>query len=230
MNCPVKSLHDLPPLMSLTGQAHGAQHTDIAQTLATWARDYLCSPHPDLGRNGPVCPFVPAALQKQQLYAVVYPGAAFDTEALREILLKEKARFVAMRPESQAEALLMSLMVVFPDLRCDTVPSVIDLAQSRLQPDFVVDGLMVGEFHAVPPPKGGLWNEDFRPLHCPVPMLVIRHMVATDLLFLTGDPFLFAQYRKFHGEAVPERFRSQFDDAAERFGAGQDCMRCAAQA
>jgi hypothetical protein len=31
----------------------------------------------------------------------------------------------------------------------------------------------------------GLRNPDFRPLRSPVPMLAIRHMVESDLLFMT---------------------------------------------
>jgi Cys-tRNA(Pro)/Cys-tRNA(Cys) deacylase len=77
---------------------------------------------------------------------------------------------------------------------------------------------MVGEFHAAPPDKRGLWNPEFRPLWSPVPMLVIRHMVPTDVLFLKDDARLFREYARIYGGAVPERFRPDYDAAAERFG------------
>ena len=31
------------------------------RTVADWIRSYVVRPHKDLGRAGPVCPFVPAA-------------------------------------------------------------------------------------------------------------------------------------------------------------------------
>lgn len=77
---------------------------------------------------------------------------------------------------------------------------------------------MVGEFHSGPPRKAGLWNSDYRPLCSPVPMLVIRHMVPTDLLFLKESPELLREYVNIYGNAVPERLRAQFEEAAQRFG------------
>jgi hypothetical protein len=50
--------------------------------------------------------------------------------------------------------------------------------------EFVADGLMVGQFHPVCA-NPGLWNEDFRPLRSPVPLLAIRQMLVFDLPFLT---------------------------------------------
>ncbi len=55
---------------------------------------------------------------------------------------------------------------------------------------------MVGEFHDGPPDKGGLWNPLLRPLDAPVPMLVVRHMVTTDLPFLTSREEHVSAYRR----------------------------------
>jgi hypothetical protein len=48
---------------------------------------------------------------------------------------------------------------------------------------------MLGEFHALTQTPG-LRNSDFRPLRSPIPLLAIRHMVESDIDFLTqpSDP------------------------------------------
>jgi prolyl-tRNA editing enzyme YbaK/EbsC (Cys-tRNA(Pro) deacylase) len=208
---------DIPALLPLEAPAVDGDRHPALGVIADWARNYLCCPHAELGRNGPVCPFVPGALQKQLLFATVYEDPGIDVEDIKTILLNEMERFIKLDPVSGNEAQFKSLMVMFPQLSVDDL-DMIEVAQAELQKHFVPNGLMVGEFHAGPPQKGGLWNSEFRPLYSPVPMLVIRHMVPTDLLFLKDSAQLFREYVQIYGNAVPERFRAQFEEAAERFG------------
>lgn len=208
---------DIPALLPLEAPAAAGNRHPVLDVIAAWARSYLCCPHADLGRNGPVCPFVPGALQKQLLFATVYENGDLDVEEIKAILLGEMERFIKLDPVSGNEAQFKSLMVIFPELPVDEL-NLIEIAQAELQKHFVPNGLMVGEFHAGPPQKSGLWNSAFRPLYSPVPMLVIRHMVPTDLLFLKDSAQLFGEYVKIYGNAVPERFRAQFEEAAQRFG------------
>jgi Cys-tRNA(Pro) deacylase len=207
---------DTPPLLSVHSAA-AAGHP-AAEAIAHWARDYLCAPHPELGRNGPMCPFVPGALMKKLMFATVYEDDGLDMESIKAILLREMERFIELEPVSGNEAQFKSLMVLFPRIAQADVAALIEAAQADLQRHFVPNGLMVGEFHAGPPDKRGLWNPQFRPLYSPVPMLVIRHMVPTDILFLKDNAQLFGEYAKIYGNAVPERFRPQFEEAAQRFG------------
>ncbi len=165
-----------------------------------------------------MCPFVPGALMKKLVFATIYEDADLDVSAIKAILLREMERFIALEPVSGNEAQFKSLMVLFPELSTQADAELIETAQAELQGRFVPNGLMVGEFHAGPPDKPGLWNPEFRPLHSPVPMLVIRHMVPTDVLFLKDSAPLFREYIKIYGNAVPERFRSHFEEAARRFG------------
>lgn len=209
---------DPPALLPLEAPASPAGRHPSLDVIAGWARNYLSCPHAELGRGGPMCPFVPGALLKKLLFATVYEDEQLDLEEIKAILLSEMERFIKLEPVSGNEAQFKSLMVLFPHLPVDEVEVLIETAQAELQKRFVPNGLMVGEFHAGPPQKGGLWNTEFRPLYAPVPMLVIRHMVPTDLLFLKDSPELFREYEKIYGNAVPERFRAQFEDAAKRFG------------
>ena len=68
---------------------------------------------------------------------------------------------------------------------------------------------MLGEFHSGPPAKGGLWNPDFRPLHSPVPLLAVRHMVATDLPFLIDDAAALRSYLERFGSTAPPALRQR---------------------
>ncbi len=208
----------MPALWPLEPAALTEAAQPALDAITAWAKSYLCCPHAELGRNGPMCPFVPGALQKQLLFGTVYEQSDLDVASIKAILLDEMERFIALAPVSGNEAQFKSLMAVFPNLPTDRVAQLIESAQADLQKHFVPNGLMVGEFHAGPPDKRGLWNIEFRPLYSPVPMLVIRHMVPTDVLFLKDSPELFREYVKIYGNAVPERFRAQFDEAARRFG------------
>lgn len=174
-----------------------------------------------------MCPFVPGSLQKQLLFGAVHEQSGLDIDAVKAIMLREMERFIALRPTAGNEAQFKSLLVIFPNLS----ENLIERAQAELAPHFVPNGLMVGEFHAGPPDKRGLWNEEFRPLYSPVPLLGIRHMVPTDILFLKGNAELFGEYVKIYGNAVPERFRAQFEEAAQQFGlsstSGAACKQAA---
>lgn len=207
---------DTPPLLPVHVSA-SAGHP-AAEAIAHWARDYLCAPHPELGRHGPMCPFVPGALMKKLMFATVYEDDDLDIDTIKAILLREMERFIELDPISGNEAQFKSLMVLFPQIAEGDVAGLIEAAQADLQRHFVPNGLMVGEFHAGPPDKRGLWNPEFRPLYSPVPMLVIRHMVPTDILFLKDNVHHFREYAKIYGNAVPERFRSHYEEAAQRFG------------
>ena len=73
---------------------------------------------------------------------------------------------------------------MFPGISDADAPAFIDAVQARLKPQFVADGLMLGQFHALNN-EPGLHNQEFRPLRSPIPLLAIRFMVDSDLPFLT---------------------------------------------
>jgi hypothetical protein len=85
--------------------------------------------------------------------------------------------------------------------------------------DYVSRGLMIGEFYDGPPAKAGLWNQDFRPLRSPVPLLAIRRMVRTGFPFLRDDrDFVAACLANFDDYEIPVRLRTVVAAAAMRFG------------
>src|SRR5688572_14551729 len=45
-----------------------ARDLDALHAVADWIKAFTVRPHKDLGRNGPVCPFVPRALEHKTLW------------------------------------------------------------------------------------------------------------------------------------------------------------------
>eukprot|EP00505_MAST-04D_sp_SCG-Rhode-Island_P006597 Stramenopile-MAST_4_protein_6597 len=89
-------------------------------------------------------------------------------------------------------------------------PDVIDNVQLKLKPEFVANGLMIGEFHKHNN-ACGLRNPDFYPLRTPSPALAIRRIVPTDLVFLSPSKyapelrlkFLTSYLTQFEGDPSP---------------------------
>ena len=149
-------------------------------TTIDWMRQFLARPHPELGRSGPVCPFVPGALDQNTIWLTAVNVRSKNE--IVEVVGQYRDHFLELEPKSGDLALDKAILIVFPNLTHDDAPMV-DEAQAELKPRFVDAGLMIGEFHERNE-SPGLRNEDFRPLRSPVPMLAIRHMVESDLPFL----------------------------------------------
>ncbi|MEU7531477.1 DUF6875 domain-containing protein [Saccharothrix sp. NPDC042600] len=193
-----------------------AAHEAALRTVFAWAAEYLCAPHPELGRRGDVCPFTDTSLQKGLFFLSVHPGRPTEPAELAELLLHYRDWFAELEPRSGPGAQFKTILVLFPELREPADWSVVDRTQELLKPEYTANGLMVGEFHPGPPDKAGLWNPVFRPLNSPVPMLAIRHMVPTDFPFLRDDDVTLAAYLERFGDRVPTHLRGDVRAAADR--------------
>jgi prolyl-tRNA editing enzyme YbaK/EbsC (Cys-tRNA(Pro) deacylase) len=195
----------------------GVKRGDL-EKVVTWAKEYLCRPHAELGREGPVCPYVQASMDKQLFLLTVCPGRDFVQDEIVARVMKYRDWFLDIEPRSGPESFLKTILILFPDIPLSEVPRLIDATQEQLKPEYVKKGLMIGEFHAIPPAKPGLWNPDFRPLRCPVSMLVIRHMVASDFAFLQGRRDFVAAYLDNYGDQVPPYLKDQVRRAVGELG------------
>jgi hypothetical protein len=170
----------------------GLAGSNAVAVLTHWVGDYLSLPNAELGRRGPVCPYVPAARRRGDLFATLWPGRPARRE-LTDGLRGYRDWFAARSTRG-----LAALLVVFPAVTQEDVGWAIDGVQRALKSEFVEQGLMIGEFHPGPPRAAGLHNARFRPLGCPLPLLAIRPMVSADLPFLRSDPrHLAAHARRF---------------------------------
>ncbi len=156
----------------------------LGSTVA-WVRKFLARPHPDLGRAGPVCPFTPMALELDTMWLIEVLESTPDPLRMQDVIENCRKLFMETEPREGPLSINKVIMVVFSGMSADDAPW-IDALQTKLKPNFVDVGLMLGEFHSKNETPG-LRNEHFRPLRSPIPMLVMRHMVESDLPFLKRE-------------------------------------------
>lgn len=172
--------------------------------MTEWVKNFLGKPHPDLGRSGPVCPFVPRALQRDTIRLAVIRTQTMGQAQIEEIVRCYRDQFLELEPKSGELAFYKAIMLVFPDVSPEQAPDLIDAVQQKLKPFFVEQGLMIGEFHQHNETPG-LHNPDFRPLRSPIPMLAIRFMAESDLPFLeriSDQPQLRVRYLQAYLERM----------------------------
>ncbi|CRK62118.1 hypothetical protein [Alloactinosynnema sp. L-07] len=172
-------------------------------SVLRWSQDYLVSPHADLGRTGPVCPYTQPSLRKN-LFHLALPTTD-DLAGAVAALRSWHTRLSADLDDADRE--LLTLLLVLPDMD-HTDSTELDLLQRKAKDEFVADGLMIGQFHPTCP-EPGLWNPDFRPLRSPVPLLAVRQMLVFDLLFLIDDLDHADSYLRRFAPAIPARVRDQ---------------------
>ncbi len=154
--------------------------------ISAWIRGYLAKPHPDLGRDGTVCPFVPRAIETNSIYLSVCRTKNLDEEKIKKIVIKHRDVFLALGWLNSERTNYNAILIIFPDIIPQNNSSLIDGIQKLLKSDFVEMGLMIGEFHELNL-NPGLHNQNFYPLRSPIPILAIRKMVTSDLVFLIRD-------------------------------------------
>ena len=172
--------------------------------LRNWAQRYLTEPHQDLGRAGPVCPFTGPSLERRLFWAGIVQGDDIDFALMTKIAQDMADIFPSLSPSDGKDAIFKAILAIFPDL---TDFSIIDAVQSNGKSTFINKGLMLGQFYPGCS-RPGLWNDDFKPLDAPLPMLAVRHMVSTDYPFLTERSEWMAAYLKRFAPTVPPPARA----------------------
>ena len=193
----------------------------VTQTF-DWAKDYLCNPHDELGREGPVCPFVPYSLASGLFFITLQRGRTLTRSDVFDTIMKYRDWFLEIEPREGKRSHYKAILVLFPDIPAEDAPQIIDTTQADLKPEFVAKGLMIGQFHQVPPQDSGLWNPDFRPLKSPVPLLAIRHMVPSDFPFLTKDRRFVTSYLEIYGNTIPKKQKEHVREVTLRYGIDMD--------
>jgi hypothetical protein len=171
--------------------------------IREWAVGYLSAPHPALGREGAVCPFTAASISKEKFWVGCVDSRGLTAEDIESSVAGVVSGFRHLPPAEGSDALLKTILVLFPTV---TDYRLIDEAQRRLKEASVARGLMIGQFYpgcAEP----GIRNPDFRPLQSPVALLAIRHMVSSDLPFLTTHVEWVEEYLKRFAPAIPAAVR-----------------------
>jgi hypothetical protein len=222
-----------PRLMRVTEVERTCDPASPLGCILEWVRSFLAHPHPQLGRHGSVCPFVPISLELDTIWMAEVAETTPSFERISAIITDYRNVFLETEPTNGPEAMNKAFLVVFPSLRANGAEgaAIIDTVQASLKRYFVQMGLMLGEFHSTNQ-SPGLRNPDFRPLRSPIPMLAIRHMVESDLPFLTRETYLPEQRSSFLRSYL---FRlggtlsqDKFNEAVDRLIAAEKAMATAA--
>ncbi|NUS91613.1 MAG: hypothetical protein HOQ36_04250 [Nocardia sp.] len=176
-----------------------AEHA-LAAELRRWTTEYLCRPHQDLGRHGPVCPYMTHAVNHRFLWAAFLDGRRFEVERIAAVVDDLYDLYPALPPQDSPDSGFKAVLAVFPDL---TDYAGIEAVQREQKSRFVEHGLMLGQFYPGCT-VAGLHNPDFPALDSPLPLLAVRHMVPTDFPFLKTRADWIDSYFRIFAPAIPE--------------------------
>ncbi len=172
----------------------------MLRETARWLEAYTTRPHPELGRPGPVCPWVEESIERGLCLIGLVRPAASDLATMDEVVSALGAYYLSMEPLAGPGAQLKAIVAVFAGLDPEEAPGYIDGLHQRLKPSFVQSGMMLGEFYRSCG-KPGLRNPEFHPLRSPLPLLVIRPMVRQDIVFLSDRTEFVRAYLGVHQQA-----------------------------
>ncbi|MEV0063904.1 DUF6875 domain-containing protein [Nocardia sp. NPDC050718] len=189
------------PLSTATETSRFTQAT--LDGIRTWAREHLTQPLGEIGRDGPVCPYVGPAMRRDLIWVGRVAGAQPWPAYVRLVLSDALELFPKLPPDGGGAAVLRCLVTAMPELHDYTV---IDDLHDQLKSEFVERGLMLGQFYPGCT-QPGLWNREYHPLDSPIPMLVVRTMMATDFPFLISRPEWMSAYVKKFAPGLPAHVR-----------------------
>jgi hypothetical protein len=176
---------------------------DALHAVADWIKTFVVRPHEDLGRAGPVCPFVPGALERKTLWLAPEQIADRGVPHVVELLNGYKSLFLDAEPTDGDDANYKVIVVVFTDLSADRAQGVFEGVLEQLAvPSYAEDGIVFGPFY-----EGNegtaIYNSSFRPFQSPVPFLFVRQGVISDWkFFLDKEDWLNLWARRFGESAV----------------------------
>jgi hypothetical protein len=117
----LEELEDVGRTSELAESDRAALHA-----VADWIKTYVVKPHKDLGRAGPVCPFVPEALERKILWLAPERIADRDVPEVVELMSGYKRQLLDTRPTDGDDAGYKVIVVVFTDLSADRAQGVFD--------------------------------------------------------------------------------------------------------
>ena len=171
--------------------------------VADWIRDFILEPNDELGRAGPVCPFMPTSVERQRMWLA--PEHIGDGGAARviELMGDYKRRLLDAGPPDGGGSEYDVITVVFTDLPADRAQGLFDEVLGEIAvPSYVADGIVFGPFF-----QGNrataIYNDGFRPFQSPVPFIFVRHGVVSDWkFFVDKQDWLTLWARRFGEQGV----------------------------
>jgi hypothetical protein len=170
--------------------------------VADWTKAFVARPHRDLGRAGPVCPFVPVALERKTLWLAPERAAGRSVLDVVQLIRGYNKLLLDAQPVDGDDANYKSIVVVFADLSADRAKDLFDEVLKHLAvPSYVEDGLVQGGFYENNE-GSAIYNSSFRPFTAPVPFLLMRRAVVTDWKFFLDNDDGLNRWARRHGESA----------------------------
>jgi len=172
--------------------------------VADWIKTFVARPHRDLGRAGPVCPFVPVAWEHKTFWLAAERSAGRSAPEIIQLIDSYKRLLLTAQPVDGDDANYKSIVVVFTDLPAaqakDFFSGVLQQIAVRSYAD---DGLVMGPFYDGNDGTA-IYNPNFRPFTSPVPLLLIRRAVIGDWKFFLNNEEWLRLWARRYGESAVE--------------------------
>ena len=180
----------------------GESKVTALHAVADWIKTFVARPHEDLGRPGPVCPFVPGALERRILWLAPEQIADRSVPAVVELMSGYTRRFLDAQPTDGDDAQYKAIVVVFTDLPADRAQGLFaDVLEQLAVPSYAEGGIVFGPFYDGNEGTA-LYNSSFRPFQSPVPFLFVRHTVISDWKFFLDNEDLLNLWARHFGESA----------------------------
>ncbi len=174
---------------------------DALHAVADWIKTYVVKPHKDLGRAGPVCPFVPGALERKTFWLAPERIADRDVPAVVELMNGYQRLFLDTQPTDGGDVDYKVIVVVFTDLSADRAQGVFDdVLEHVAVPSYAEEGIVFGPFHENHEGTA-IYNSSFRAFRSPVPFLFVRYGVISDWKFFLDDEDWLNRWAHRYGES-----------------------------
>lgn len=198
-----------------------------------WLSTYPIHPHPELGRDGVVCPYMVKAIRRRYVTMTGFDASEGD-QAFMALARKLRDGVLERAEELGSDRLYLVGMAVPYGLPDVELKAMVARVHAALKPEFVELGLMIGDFW----PEHetiGLHNDDFRPFTSPIPLLGMRHITPADLPFFVKhepDPAdrlrLLSNFRRLFDGRLNAYWSERLDEAESAAEKEWECSRVAA--
>src|SRR5690349_20599957 len=69
------------------------------RTAMQWAKEYLCRPHPQLGRKGPVCPFTQSSMDQGFFFLAIHREQPLTRDSVLRVVASYRDWFLELEPQ-----------------------------------------------------------------------------------------------------------------------------------
>jgi hypothetical protein len=153
---------------------------DSLRRVTGWIKTFIIEPDKELGRPGPVCPFVPGSLERKALWLAPEHMGNQSVTDLVQLVNDYNALLLRAQP-SDADA----------------------------KPAYADDGVVQGQFHERNE-GSAVRNPDFHPFMAPAPFLLMRLAVTGDWVFFLDNPDGFNTWARRWGDSAVQASRRNY--------------------